>query len=514
MQTPQINVAAIMALPPGPNRDKALQIVAGLREQLVENKLQLFVPYPAQTQFLEWEGHLTTSLFLGGNRAGKTTVGVVKDIIQLVPAELLPDHLRRFKFWHDVVRGRVVTADFKQSHEVIVDKFREWVPRQALAGKGRGKNWWKNAFDRDARRLWFDNGSFVEFMSQEQDVDAFSAQNLHFCHFDEEPPYDLGRKQFNECMMRLADHMGSMSLTMTPLDGMSWVHDQLYIPAINAKPGAERVKVVTASSDDNPHMPKESLEVLFASDGTQSAEEIKSRRHGLFVAFEGQIYPAWDPAEHVIPALAELPEIGPERRRTVVGIDPGAAHPAVVFLFADDQGRITVFDEIRFEKGAPIKQVCDEIKKRLLDWETSADWYVIDPSARNREQATAVPVAAEYAKHGIPCRPGVNTRAVGIGRIRVLLENPGYFRVTENCLTLRQEFPKYRWKGSKRSEDAAREQPVKRDDHYLDATRYAALSLPKPAVAKVEEKRPVLGWPSNLDREMGGSTGEMGNVFA
>jgi hypothetical protein len=64
--------------------------------------------------------------------------------------------------------------------------------------------------------------------------------------------------------------------------------------------------------------------------------------------------------------------------------------------------------------------------------------------------------------------------------MRALMEAPGFFRVSEACTEFRREVLKYRWKGSKRSEDAPREGPVKRDDHSLDAARYWVMALPEP----------------------------------
>lgn len=483
----RIDPSAFGALPEG-ERAAALERLELLRRLYSENPLELFRPHVKQVPFLGHVGNGTRSFFFGGNRSGKTTAGVVKGLVQAVPRDLVPEHLQRFKFWDGPTRGRVVTPDFKQSHEVIIDKFKQWVPRQALRGGGtaRGDMWWKNAYDSQARRLWFKSGSWIEFMSQEQDVDAFSAQDLHWVHFDEEPPYDLGRKQWTECMARLIDYDGSAWMSMTPLFGMSWVHDQYYVPFSSGEPPAlddEDVLITEVSSDENPHVSERGLQRFFKSLGAISQEELASRRHGSFVAFEGMIYPAWDSrpgGAHVVPPLERLPPVGPERRIVGETIDPGARFPAVLLAFADDQGRVTFFDELRFSQGTPIEAVCERIKDARKAWGYVPSFSVIDPAARNRSDQTGRSTRDEYAKHGVPARPGNNTFSVGIGRMRALMEAPGFFRVSEACTEFRREVLKYRWKGSKRAEDAPREGPVKRDDHSLDAARYWVMALPEP----------------------------------
>lgn len=478
----QIDEEAIKRLPPG-ERAIVERRLEEARREFEANPLLRFRPHPKQQVFLERQGFGAKKLFIGGNRSGKTTNGVADDLIQLVDRESVPPWLQRYKFWEPPVRLRVVTVDFKQSHEVMLDKFREWSPRMQLKG-----NSWKRAYDTQARRLWFKNGSWAEFMSQEQDVDAFSAQTLHRVHFDEEPAYDIGKRQWNECMARLIDLDGDALLTMTPLFGMSWVHDDLYLPAQEGR--SPDTLVVEVAMDDNPYLSKTGMQRFLEGLGTMSSAELASRRDGSFVAFEGLIYPEWKRQTHVVPVLEKLPPAGPFRRHTVVAIDPGAAHPRVLFMFADDAGRVTIFDELAFPQGARIDTVCSQILEGLKAWGVeSPSWFVIDPAARNREQGTARPVAAEYATHGVPTRPGINTRTVGIGRIKALLEADGFFRVTENCLELIREFPKYRWKGSKRSENSPREEPVKRDDHSLDCARYGAMSLPAPRLAGAHEEQ-------------------------
>lgn len=472
---------------PAKEQARVKELLGRLREQYERNPLELFRPHGKQLDLLRHQGKGKITLFLGGNRAGKTTGGVVDDIIQSVDRDCLPDHLREFKFWEPPTRGRVVTKDFKQSHQVMLDKFQEWCPRDQM--KGTGKNWWRNSYDSQARRLWFKNGSWIEFMSQEQDAAAMQAQNLHWLHFDEEPPYELGRKQWDECMARLIDVRGSAKLTMTPLFGMSWIHDAIYVPWLNGD--APRVAVIQVNSFENPHVDHQALEEFFES---LPEEKAAARRDGSFVAFEGMIYPRWRADEHVVAPLAALPPRGPERRLTIGAIDPGARFPAAVLLFVDELGRVTVFDEVRPVQGTTIEHVARELRERIAGWGCDMDYWVIDPAALNRSDQTGRSARDEYARHGILCRPGNNAVHIGVGRVTALLERPEGLRVSAVCETLKAEFLKYRWRSGLRAEDQPREGPVKRDDHSLDALRYAVMSLPESTLAGKPKQNDVPLW--------------------
>lgn len=452
------------------DRAKALRALEAAAEAVQANPLLAYQPHAKQELFHAAGGKGSIRLLSGGNRGGKTTGGILDDLIQCVDREAVPEHLLRFKTWDAPFRCRVVTVDFKQSHDVILEKLQEWVPTGQLKG-----GTWRKAYDKLARRLWFKNGSFIELMSQEQEFAQFQGADRHRVHFDEEPKHDHGRKIWRECAARVAEYDGEMVLTMTPLEGMSWVYDDIYLPATE---GTNPLwTVVTMSTLENPHVDPAGMKRFFAT-LSGSPEELAARQHGQFVALEGQVFKFWDPSRHVIDPLDALPPVGPQRRFTVVGIDPGAANPRVVAAFRDDAGLVIVFDEIVFPQGAPISEVCAAVLKLEKRWGILPNWRVIDPSARQREQSTGLPVLAEYAKNKVACRLGDNNRTTGIGRMNTLLK-ADMLKVTRNCVELRKEFPKNRWPGSKRSENGPKESPVKRDDHSLDGTRYIVMSLPE-----------------------------------
>jgi hypothetical protein len=61
--------------------------------------------------------------------------------------------------------------------------------------------------------------------------------------------------------------------------------------------------------------------------------------------------------------------------------------------------------------------------------------------------------------------------------------------VTANCQLTIDQFRKYRWATPNRTEDDAKEKPVKTDDHLLDALRYVVASRPYAQAVDEEELR-------------------------
>lgn len=435
--------------------ERELRLVEEVR---AANPLEAYVPHVKQVVFHESGEDL--KVFLGGNRSGKTTAGIVDDLIQSLDVSDVPVHLRGFKRWEPPFFCRVVTPDLGQTlSQVILQKIREWCPPGALEGGSLDK-----AFDQRLRVLRFANGSWMQFMSNDQDLDKFGGAALHRVHYDEEPRQDIRK----ESLARLIDYGGDEVFTMTPLMGMSWMYDDVWVPHLEGR--LVGTTVVTVDMDDNPHL-DERTKVRVLAEYTD--EERQARKSGQFVHFAGLVYNEFDPEVHVVPALSEIPE-GVE---VFGGIDPGIRHmAAVVFCFLDAEDNLVVFDELGLQ-GHTISEVCKEIELTLSRWDVKPRWWVIDPASRNKSNQTGRSDQMEFADHGIFTSPGQNAVRPGINKVKERLR-VGKISLTSDCPVLISEFRKYRWSSPKRSENDAREAPVKRDDHLLDALRYVVMSRP------------------------------------
>src|SRR6185312_1055209 len=274
--------------------------------------------------------------------------------------------------------------------------------------------------------------SWVQFMSNDQDLDKFAGAALHRVVYDEPPRMDIRR----ECLMRLIDYGGEELFGLTPTEGMSnWLYDDFYEPweklheqdleagVIEDRLGA---RVLLVDMDDNPHLAEEDKE--WALSGL-SAEEREGRKTGRFVAFQGLIYHEFSKRRHVIPSTSKIPE-GVE---VFCGIDSGIRHPAVVYAYLDFEGTLVVFDEIAPENWT-IPSVCAEIQRRNAQWDVTPRWYVIDPSVRNRNPQTGRSDQQEFADGGILTRPGQNDVRTGINKVKVRLEaDPPRLLIQARC---------------------------------------------------------------------------------
>jgi phage terminase large subunit-like protein len=292
---PGIDPDALSRLSPEEQKEVA-RLLAELDDLRVQDPLQFFHPHPRQVEFLDSED--PCKAFLGGNRSGKTTAGIVDDIIQAVDRNSLPEHLQQFKKFEPPFFCRIIAPDFVSTMEgVIFHKLREWLPKSQLKGGS-----WDSAYDKQRRLLNFKNGSRFAFMTFEQELDKFSGAALHRVHYDEEPPEEIR----TENQMRLIDYGGQEMFTMTPLLGISWMYDAIY-----EKRHLPGFTVVQVDMDDNPHLNQAAKERLLEG---LSEEERVARKEGRFVHFGGMVFAEFSDRKHVIAAAGPAHHPSPVSR--------------------------------------------------------------------------------------------------------------------------------------------------------------------------------------------------------
>src|SRR5439155_6410320 len=191
----------------------------------------------------------------------------------------------------------------------------------------------------------------------------------------------------------------------------------------------------------------------------------------------------------------EISEV-PPGSKVYVGIDPGMRHmAAVVWTYLNPEDTMVVFDELGLQ-GHTVKQVAEAIKLRNMKWgqrtekailPLQPDWYVIDPSAGNKQHQTGRSDQAEFVSNGIVTILGQNSVTAGISRVRERLQAHRLL-IAANCQITIDQFRRYRWSTENRTEDEAKEKPVKRDDHMLDALRYVVASRPHTPAQEAEER--------------------------
>ncbi|WP_439678027.1 PBSX family phage terminase large subunit [Embleya sp. MST-111070] len=186
---------------------------------------------------------------------------------------------------------------------------------------------------------------------------------------------------------------------------------------------------------------------------------------GAWCVAEGAVYEMWSDEQHVVD---DLPEI----RRHWVGIDYGTTNATSAILLglgADD--RLYAVAEWRHDARVVRRQMTDaQYSKAIRAWldklGVSPEWTFVDPSAAS--------FSAQLWHDGHPgVARGANAVVDGIRSVATALDS-GLLRVHTSCEGLLSEIPGYAWdpKASNEGED----RPLKRDDHSVDALRYAVHS--------------------------------------
>ncbi|MFE1914973.1 terminase large subunit domain-containing protein, partial [Streptomyces anandii] len=381
---------------------------------------------------------------------------------------------------------RIVSVDFANGvNKIIIPQLQQWVPPSQLRGGS-----WYSAYDSQERILNFDNGSFVELMSYDQDLDKFAGTSRDFIHYDEEPPEDIR----TECRARLIDRKGREWFTLTPVEGMLWIFDQIYEPGLAGHPN---IDVIEVEMEENPHLDQDEVREFLES---LSEEERKVRGSGKFVTRGGLVYKTFNLKTHVINPINPAEYVGPQYR-WYMSLDHGFNNPtAVLWHIVDSNNRVITFSE-HYESEKTIDYHAQVIKNREATHGRGPDLRVCDPALAQRQALTGTSIQTEYAMRGIGMAFGNNDVLTGVAKVNQYLEiasdgKPNWL-ITANCANLIKEMQRLRWKtwASKKqqSENNAYDQIHKKDDHACDSARYLFSFLPelKP-IAKMPQARVVL----------------------
>ena len=397
----------------------------------------------------------------GGNRTGKSECGAV-EVVWLALG------IHPYRENKDNVVGWVVSLSSRLQKDVAQAKILSYLDKRYIKDivmqSGSSASPEVGVVDRIVVKNSFGGESTIIFKSCEEGRDKFQGASLDFVWFDEEPPKDI----YLECVMRVLDKKGDIFGTMTPLKGLSFVYDEIYL---NPKDDKE-IFTIFFEWADNPYLKKSEIKRLTMS---LSPDELEARKYGRFTAGRrGMVYPEFAEYKNVIEPFSV-----PLDWQRCLSIDPGLNNPTSCHWYAvDGDGNIFVVAE-HYEAGQVVSYHANKIKEisAEIGWHTDFDGSIsalIDTASTQRTLSSIKSVADLFMEAGIKVNPKVNKNLFdGITRVKEYFKsdnNSPSIYIFNTCKHLIRELKGYMW--------GENEVPIKKDDHALDELRYFVMSLP------------------------------------
>lgn len=423
----------------------------------------------------------------GGNRSGKTECGAVECVYMARGVHPYRKN-RRDVFGWVVSLSQQVQRDVAQK-KILHYLAPEWIEDVTMLSGKKGSP--SGIIDQIRVRNVFGGISVIGFKSCDQGREKFQGASLDFVWFDEEPPRDV----YEECRMRVLDRAGDIFGTMTPLKGLTFVYDEIYM---NRRSDPE-VWYEFMEWADNPYLDRRAAEQMARS---MDEKSLASRRFGKFAVGEGLVYPEFDERVHVIPPFSV-----PADWQDTISIDPGLHNPLSAHWYcADYDGNVYVVAE-HYAAGKDIDYHAQRIREisAAIGWHTDGKGRLralIDSAAGQRTLASSKSVSELFCERDILVDTNVDKDLfAGIAHVKSYLrgaEGRPRLYIFEGCTNLVREIKGYFW--------GSGDLPKKRDDHALDELRYYLMTRPR-AAAPEREQTAVQKDKARLLRRLRGGRG-------
>jgi PBSX family phage terminase large subunit len=319
-----------------------------------------------------------------------------------------------------------------------------------------------DAYNRGDMTIRLRNGSEI-LMRTAEHPDRLRGFNASWWYGDEAALYRPDVWRIMVGRLRQFGQRGYAWLTTTPR-GRDWIYKLFGT-------GQDGYEIIRAASRDNIYLDDAIIE---AWQGEYSGDFARQELLGEFIAHQGLVYEEFSQDHHVV-------SDGPQGFRDVIcGVDWGYANPGVMIVAGmDGDGRLWILTE-RYQR-----------QQRIEEWASVAvdlrdtygvSQFVCDPSEpdyiRTLQQA------------GVKAAPANNTVMTGIQAVkhRLATVTPTAWGdlprlvIGRSCVNLISEFEQYQWRENR---DGMQDQPVKANDHAMDALRYLVMAVDAPRRQKL-----------------------------
>jgi hypothetical protein len=427
---------------------------------------------PVQHQFVYCPARF--SFYVGGIGAGKTFAGAVRAILRAL--------------WWPGSLGVIGAPTYPMLRDTTQRTVFELLPAHLI-----------RRFNRTQQHLWLANGSEMLFRSLDE-PNRLRGLNLAWFWLDEAPLCGHYAWEVLKGRLRQRGFDPAAWATGTPKGRDGFAREFELAPL----PGHVLFRASTRINAHN--LPPGYIEDLGYT-GSFAAQEIE----GQFVAFEGLVY-VFDASQN-----GHLREPAPGQRfaRVIGGVDWGYTNPAAALVFGLDGDRRAWQLAEFYQRRANLTEVLlPAILELTRRWDVQT-WYcgpdepehiaALD-AALSREVLPARALAADNR-----VAPGIQTVA---GLLALREDGTRGLYVSPVCEHTIAEYGAYHYAdaapGGRRDPS---EQPLKQNDHALDASRYALhseLGQARQADAYLDRMarlhRPMTVSPAPIDLDRGGYT--------
>lgn len=298
--------------------------------------------------------------------------------------------------------------------------------------------------------LRFKNGSEILFRSCDKER-HFAGMSLDGFAMDE--PVDISEDVFLILQSRLSGehtnhHLGVLASNPGPLN--SWVYKYFFEKKM------PNYYTVETSTYDNKLLPNYNE---YISDCEQSFDIDYARRylHGKWGDFEGLIYKDFKKERHTGDYQDKF------FKYYIAGYDDGYRNPACLLIGGvDSDNKLTIIHEY-YKSNRTNNEIAEDIKPLYLKYQFRK--MFCDPSGLNAIET--------FKRKGMRMGETDNSRTganSGINKLKSLFKQNMVF-IDQSCKNLIKELESYRYEKDKNSGNY-NEEPVKKDDHAVDALRY------------------------------------------
>lgn len=437
-----------------------------LRRGHREAGVKFFTPHEKQAMFMESCFNNRETWGFAGNRSGKTEPACAT-IAAMATGEypqyeygtgrkldIRWKHRPGQKFW-------VCAQTTEKLREVIQPKLLRWLPKRFI------RKIHKQAHDL-IDFIVLNDDSRIVLKNYAQDVETFEGDDIDAVFFDEQPKW----AQYKATMMRLIDRAGHVFGALTPVEGFGWVYREIY----------KRRDIIGAhcfnwDMDDNPFIAQKEKDAFLAH---LTADEIKVRKEGKFVALHGLIYPMFTESSHVVDDFpipsdwVKITATDPHLKKPMSTIWMTVAPNDCEFDGRQfNAGDIFVYREMKFEGIIPDAVVAFKLAESNHNERIKA--RLGDPALNIKtDNFRGLDTFAEFARYGWTMYPANKDVFGGIKQLRALMGvSPPKFYVFRSCRGTQEEFYEYKYKDI--GDDVAKnysEKILQQYDDYLDPVRY------------------------------------------